>query len=137
MVEKFDDYEGTQYLTEEGTFLFTITEAELKDGKDYPYVEFTCKCDKGTLILIKSLSPKSRWAYNRLIKACKGPDRPVELDYETYHNELIGDEFMGKVEADIYSKLVKKPKDDGTFEEVEEEKVSYKIKNEEYPHTIL
>lgn len=131
MIEKFDDYEGTQFLNEEGIFVFEITAAELKEGKDYPYIEFTCKSDAGTTTLMKSLSPKARWSYNRLIKACKGANRPTELDYETYHTNLIGDKFLGTVEAQSYTKIVKQPKDDGTFEESEQKKISYKIVNEE------
>lgn len=130
MVEKFDDYEGTQFIDREGRFVFEIMSAELKEGKNYPMIVFECKSDAGTSTLYKSLSPNARWSYNRLIKACKGANRPTELDYETYHTELIGDKFVGVVICQTYEKQVKVPLDDGTFEERTEIKESYKIVEE-------
>ena len=133
MIEKFSDYEGQQYLNEEGEFVFEITNAEIKDSKKgEPMVVLEAKSDKGVTTLYHSLNPKARWSYNRLIKACLNLDTPekvgsFECDYETIHNQLIGKKFIGIVEAQTYTKEVKKPLDDGTFEDSVEEKTSYKV----------
>jgi len=133
MIEKFSDYEGQQYLNEEGEFVFEITNAEVKDSKKgEPMVVLEAKSDKGVTTIYHSLNPKARWSYNRLIKACLNLDTPekvgaFECDYETIHNQLIGKKFIGIVEAQTYIKEIKKPLDDGTFEDSTEEKTSYKV----------
>ena len=83
-----------------------------------------------------TLDPKARWSYNNLIKACLHDqlDTPekveaFELDYETIHNELVGKHFIGHVEIESYTKEVKVPLDDGTFDTTEETVDSYKIKS--------
>lgn len=133
MVEKFSDFEGLGYLSEAGEFVFEIMEAELKDSKaGTPMVVLTAKCDKGQTTIYHSLNPKARWSYNRLIKACLNLDTPekintFECDYELIHLKLIGKKFVGVVKEETYTKEVKKPLDDGTFEDAIEEKTSYKI----------
>lgn len=126
MVEKFSDYEGTQYLNQEGTFNFEVTDAELRQSSSgNPMVVFTVKAVEGTSSLFFSLSPKARWKYNSFIKACMTP--PAELDYETFHNELIGCHFLGDVIHDYYTTTKKVPTADGRFVEEEVEKETYKI----------
>ena len=134
MIEKFSDYEGTQYLDREGTFDFEITTYELATAKSgSPMAKFEVKSEAGTTTLYHSLNPKARWSYNNLIKICLGLNTPekvaaFELDYETIGQQLIGKHFKGKVECEAYTKVVKVPQDDGTFLDVEEVKDSYKIK---------
>lgn len=133
MIEKFADYEGTGFISAEGQYVFEVMEAELKDSKSgNPMVQFTVKAPEGQSTLYFSLQPKARWKYNSFIKACLKLDSiskisNFELDYETIHNDLIGRKFIGNVKQDVYTKVTKKPLDDGTFEDVEEEKTSYKI----------
>ena len=132
MVEKFSDYEGTQYLNEEGTFEFEITDAELKESKKgEAMVVFTCKCEAGQTTIYKSLSPKARWSYNNFISAVlnlsKEDKASLELDYMTFHNNLVGKKFIGDVEEEVYEKEVKVPMEDGTFRTHVEDATSYKI----------
>lgn len=133
MVEKFSDFEGTQYIDKEGEFVFEITEAELKDSNaGNPMVVLTCKADEGMSTIYHTLTPKARWSYNNLIKAClhlntKEKINSFECDYETIHNQLIGKKFIGTVECQIYEKAVKVPQDDGTFIDGVEKKESFKI----------
>ena len=127
MVEKFSDYESTMYLSEPGTYIFTVKNAELKDSKNGNLmVEVTCSCDDGELRSWFSLSPKARFKYNNFIAAClkltREQRRCYELDYETIHNELIGKKFIGTVEEDTYEKPIKAMTEDGRFEERIEEK---------------
>ena len=139
MIEKFSDFEGTEYLQEEGEFVFTVMNAELKDSaKGTPMVVLEVKAPQGTSTIYHSLNPKARWSYNKLIKAClhNELDTPekiaaFELDYETIHNKLIGKSFVGFVEAEEYEKEIKTPNDDGTFSTSVETKTSYKIKSYE------
>lgn len=133
MVEKFSDFEGTQYIDKEGEFVFEITEAELKDSAaGNPMVVLSCKADEGMTTLYHTLTPKARWSYNNLIKAClhlntKEKINAFECDYEIIHNTLIGKKFVGVVECQIYEKAVKIPQDDGTFVDGVETKESFKI----------
>lgn len=138
MVEKFSDYEGTQYLNKKGEFIFEVTDYELKDSKNNtPMAVLTVKCDEGQTTIYHSLNPKARWSYNNLIKACLKLDTPekiaaFECDYQTIGNELIGKKFKGVVEEDKYIKQIKIPQDDGTFVDGQEEKTSYKIKEYDF-----
>lgn len=128
MVEKFSDYEGTQFINQEGSFLFEVMGAELKQSKSgNPMVVFDVKAPEGSSTLYFSLSPKARWKYNQFIKACMTP--PEELDYETFHNELIGCHFIGNVVHDYFVTTEKVPTPDGRFVEREVEKDSYKIES--------
>ena len=132
MIEKFSDYEGTQYLAKEGQFVFEITDAELKDSKNgTPMVVLELKSDEGATKVYHSLEPKARWSYNNLIRAALAltPDqaKTFELDYQVVHQQLIGKKILGDVAADKYIKEVKKPNDDGTFTTTNEEKISYKV----------
>lgn len=133
MVEKFSDFESAGFLSKEGTFEFEITDAELKESQaGNPMVVLGCKSDEGMTTLYHSLSPKARWSYNNLIKACLKLDtkekiQAFECDYELIHNELIGKKFMGIVECLTYEKPIKKPLDDGTFIDDVEIKESYKV----------
>lgn len=133
MIEKFSDYEGTQFISEEGEFLFEITDAEVKQSKSgNDMVVLTAKSDAGTTTLYHSLNPKARWSYNNLIKAClhlntKDKIDGFTLDYMTIHNDLIGTCFVGVVECQTYDREVKKPLDDGTFETTTESAESYKV----------
>lgn len=134
MVEKFSDYEGGGFLSQEGTFKFEITAAELTDSKKgNPMWVFDCKSEAGTTKVYHSIDPKARWSLNNLIKACLNLNTPekiaaFELDYETIGQDLVGTCFMGKVASEMYTKTVKVPNDDGTFTEGTEEKESFKIK---------
>lgn len=135
MIEKFSDYEGG-FLQEEGKFKFTIKDYELKEAKNAdnpPVATFNVHCIAGDTTIRHSLSPKARWSYNKLIKACLHLNTPekiaaFECDYETIGQELVGKEFIGEVEAESYDAEVKVPKDDGTFETRVESKIAYKIK---------
>lgn len=134
MIEKFSDYESAGFLSQEGEFVFEITEAELKDSsKGNPMVVLGAKSDAGSTTLYHSLNPKARWSYNNLIKAClnlnsKEKIEAFECDYETIHQKLIGKKFVGVVECETYQKEIKIPLDDGTFETGTETKESYKVK---------
>ena len=132
MVEKFSDYEGTKYLDQEGEFEFEVMSYELKDSsKGTPMAVFEDKSDAGTTTIYHSLNPKARWSYNNLIATClKLTDekkKTFELDYETVGNQLVGKKFIGCVECQSYTKITKVANDDGTFEDKEEVKDSYKI----------
>ena len=137
MIEKFSDYEGTQYLSEAGKFVFEITSYELTESSSGNIMaKFEVKCDKGVTTIYHSLAPKARWSYNSLIKACMHLNTPekiakFELDYETIGNELIGKKFIGDVECETYDKEVSTPNDDGTFKRDIVKKDSYKIKSYE------
>ena len=134
MIEKFSDYEGTQFLDRAGTFDFEITSYELSTSKaGDPMAVFNAKSDAGSTTIYHSLNPKARWSYNNLIKAClnlntKEKIEAFECDYETIHNKLIGTKFLGVVECETYEKEVKIPLDDGTFETGSETKESFKVK---------
>ena len=134
MIEKFSDFESVGFLDKEGEFVFEVKEGELKDSsKGTPMIVLQVESDAGKSTMYFSLEPKARWNYNNLIKACLNLDtkekiQAFECDYQTVHNQLIGTKFIGTVEAESYDKIVKKPMDDGTFEEVTETKTSYKIK---------
>lgn len=132
MIEKFSDYEGQQYLNEEGEFEFEIKNYELKDSKSgSPMAVFEVSSDHGTTTIYHSLSPKARWSYNNLIKACLklSPEdvKGFECDYELIGKDLVGKKFIGEVECQTYEKEVKVPQDDGTFVDSVETKESYKI----------
>ena len=135
MIEKFSDYESVGFLNQEGEFVFEITDAELKDSKNgNPMVVLGAKSDAGTTTLYHSLSPKARWSYNNLIKACLNLDtkekiEAFECDYETIHNKLVGTKFLGEVLCEYYDKEIKIPLDDGTFETGTERKESYKVRS--------
>ncbi len=134
MVEKFSDYESVGFLAKEGKFLFTVKEYELVDGKEAPQAVFTVECSEGKTTIRHSLSTKARWSYNNLIKACLKLDTKekrdaFELDYETIGQQLIGKTFYGVVEREEYTKQIKIPLDDGTFENGEKVRESYKIKS--------
>ena len=95
-------------------------------------VVLTVKAPEGTTTIYKSLVPKARWSYNQLIKACLKLNTPekinaFECDYQTIHNDLIGKQFVGTVEEDVYNKEVKTPLDDGTFQTEIVPTKSYKI----------
>lgn len=132
MIEKFSDYEGTNYIDQEGDFTFEVTNAELTmSNSGNQMVKFTVKAPEGTSLLFFSLSPKARWKYNSFIKACLNMDNAgaarFELDYETFHNELIGKRFIGTVIHDYYTSTKKVLTPDGRFVETEVEKDTYKI----------
>lgn len=135
MKEKFSDYEGALYLAEEGEFNFEITNAELTDSKKGdPMWKFEVKANEGQSTIYHTLNPKARWSFNNLIKAClhlntREKIESFECDYETIGQELVGKHFIGVVEAENYQKEVKKPLDDGTFENTVETRTSYKIKS--------
>lgn len=133
MIEKFSDYEGSGFLSQEGEFEFEVMDYELKDSKSgTPMAVFNVKSDAGQSTIYHSLNAKARWSYNNLIKAClklntKEKIEAFSCDYETIGNELVGKKFLGTVEEQTYQKQVKVPLDDGTFEDGVEEKISYKI----------
>lgn len=132
MVEKFSDYEGTKFLDQEGEFEFEVMSYELKDSsKGTPMAVFEVKSDAGTTTIYHSLNPKARWSYNNLIACCLRLDdkkkKTFELDYETIGQQLVGKTFIGYVECQSYTKITKVANDDGTFEDKEEVRDSYKI----------
>lgn len=133
MIEKFSDYEGAGFLSQEGEFEFEVMDYELKDSKSgTPMAVFNVKSDAGQSTIYHSLNAKARWSYNNLIKAClklntKEKIEAFSCDYETIGNDLVGKKFLGTVEEQTYQKQVKVPLDDGTFEDGVEEKISYKI----------
>lgn len=135
MIEKFSDYEGTQFINQEGSFVFEVTDGELRTSSTgNPMVVIGAKSPVGTTTMYFSLTPKARWKYNNFIKACLKLDTPekiaaFELDYETIHNTLIGKKFVGNVVCETYEKEVKvpSPDGDGTFINTTETKESYKI----------
>lgn len=133
MIEKFSDYEGGGFLNQAGEFVFEITDCQLTNSSSgNPMAVLTAKSSAGQTTLYHSLSPKARWSYNNLIKACLKLDTPekiaaFELDYETIGQKLIGTKFKGKVEVQQYNKTIKTPLDDGTFDERVEVKDSYKV----------
>lgn len=133
MIEKFSDYESAGYLSQEGEFEFEVKDYELKDSKaGNAMAVFTVEAPEGQSTLYHSLSPKARWSYNRLIKACLKLDtkekiEAFELDYETVGRQLVGKKFIGVVTCESYQKEIKKPLDDGTFETGYETRDSYKI----------
>ena len=104
MLEKFSKYEQSQYVNQEGEFVFEITNAELtqsKNGSDM--VKFDVESDAGKASLYIFLNQNARWNYNKFIKACVYPNRaPEMLDYYTYHTQLIGKKFVGVVEMETY-----------------------------------
>lgn len=133
MIEKFSDFEGVGFLNKAGTFVFEVVEAELKPSSSgNTMVVLTVKSDEGQSTIYHSLSPKARWSYNNLIKAClnlntKEKIESFSCDYELIHNDLIGKKFVGVVECQQYQKEIKKPLDDGTFETSYETRDSFKI----------
>lgn len=137
MKEKFADYEGAGYLEKEGEFVFTVDEAELTESKaGDPMWKFTMKSPEGMGMVYHSLAKNARWSLNRLIAACLNltPEQKAtfELDYETVGQDLIGHKFIATVKRDTYIKESKRPTADGRFEDVTEEKVSYKIDSSSY-----
>ena len=133
MVEKFSDYEGATFLSEEGEFEFEITSYELKDSKNgNPMAVFEAKSKAGQTTLYHSLNPKARWSYNKLIKACLHLDtaekiEAFECDYEIVGRDLVGKKFIGVVKCETYEKEVKRALDDGTFVDDVEVRESYKV----------
>lgn len=104
MLEKFSKYEQSQYVNQEGKFVFEITNAELtqsRNGSDM--IKFDVESDAGKASLHIFLNQNARWNYNKFIKACVYPNRaPEMLDYYTYHTQLIGKKFVGTVEMETY-----------------------------------
>lgn len=140
MIEKFSDYEGSAFLSEAGTFEFTVEDAEVTESKSgNTMVKFTFKCDKGTTNAYHVLSPNARWTYNKLIAAAlkltEEQKKTFELDYETVHNQLLGKTFWADVTEDSYEREIKKPMPDGTYETGIEMRVSYKIDTTSYRTT--
>lgn len=133
MIEKFSDYEGAGFLSQEGKFEFEVMDYELKDSKSgTPMAVFNVKSDAGQSTIYHSLNAKARWSYNNLIKAClklntKEKIETFSCNYETIGRDLVGKNFIGTVKEETYQKQVKVPLDDGTFEDGVEEKISYKI----------
>lgn len=134
MIEKFSDYESAGFLQEEGQFRFVVKSAELKESKSGgTMVVLECESpEAGKTTLYHSLNPNARWSYNNLIKACLHLNTPdkiknFELDYETIHQQLIGKDFYGDVEAQTYQKENKVPDADGVFQTTYETKTSYKV----------
>lgn len=132
MIEKFADYEKSQYLDKAGTFTFTITNAELTTTKKGdPMWKFECDSDAGKTTLYHAILPNTKWSFNKLISACLNltdeQKKTFELDYETIGRQLVGKSFDGTVETDRYEKEIKIPNDDGTFTTTTEERTSYKI----------
>lgn len=137
MKEKFADYEGSQFIEQEGEFVFTVDEAELTESKaGDPMWVFTMKSEVGSGKCWHSLTKNARWTLNKLIAACLKltPEQKAtyELDYETIGNELIGKQFVATVKKDTYLKESKRPTPDGRFEDITEEKISYKIDTASY-----
>lgn len=139
MIEKFSDYEGRGFLSKEGTFVFKVEEAELTESsKSHELMwKFTMSCKEGQTTVYHSLSKKARWTFNRLIKAClklntEEKIAAFECDYETIGQGLVGKSFTADVKKEYYTKEIKIPLDDGTFENGTEEKESYKIDTTSY-----
>lgn len=136
MVEKFSEYESKQYLGEEGEFLFTVKNAEIKQSsKGNDMVVFEVEAYEGTSTLYMPLVPNARWKYNNFIKACMKLDTKekidaFECDYFEIHNKLIGKTFRGVVKRDTYERVVKMmDPETGLCTDVPEERVSYKIED--------
>lgn len=134
MVEKFSDYENKQYLNQEGEFIFTVKNAEIKQSKSGgDMVVFDVEAYEGKTTLYMPLSPKARWKYNNFIKACLKLDTrekidAFECDYFEIHNKLIGRNFVGVVKTDTYDKVVKTMNPiTGICEDLTETKTTYKI----------
>ena len=135
MIEKFSDYEGMQFINQEGSFVFEVTDGEIKTSSTGNLMAVIgAKSTAGTTTMYFSLTPKARWKYNNFIKACLKLDTPekiaaFELDYELIHQQLVGKKFVGHVVCETYEKEVKvpSPDGDGTFINTTETKESYKI----------
>lgn len=137
MIEKFSDTLSASFLNKEGVFVFTITSGEIKDAAKGPMAVLEAKSDAGTTTLYHSLSPKAKWSYANLVKACFKLDTSEKIeafaphdggiDYEIIHNQLIGKTFLGVVECKPYEKEIKVPNDDGTFTTDKEVKDGYKV----------
>lgn len=138
MVEKFSNYEGGGFLSKEGTFVFTVDEAELTESKKGDLMwKFTMRCKEGTTNVWHSLVKRAKWSFNNLIKACLKLDTEekienFECDYEQIGRDLVGKQFIATVVKDTYQKETKIPLDDGTFQDGVEEKISYKIDTSTY-----
>ena len=131
MIEKFSDY-NNGFIEKAGKYEFTIQDAEILDSKKGdPMVKLTLKSDEGSTTVYHSLNPKARWSYNNLIrcalKLTPEQQKSFELDYFTIHNDLIGKTVIGNAEEQMYTKEIKVPTDDGTFETSTEDRVSYKV----------
>ena len=141
MIEKFADYEKSQYLDKVGTFTFTITNAELTTTKKGdPMWKFECDSEAGKTTLYHAILPTTKWSFNKLIAACLNltPEqkKTFELDYETIGRQLIGKSFDGKVDEESYETEIKIPNDDGTFSTTTETKKSYKIVSYDVAGTV-
>lgn len=141
MIEKFSDYEGGNFIDQEGEFNFEITSAELMDSKaGNLMVKFDLKAPEGSTTIYHALTPKARWTYNRLIGAALAlsdeQKKTFELDYETIHNQLIGKHVLAVVKAEKYVKEIKIPLEDGTYQTSEEERVGYKVDTTSYKPAI-
>lgn len=137
MKEKFADYEGNGYIDKAGEFVFMVDEAELTDSKAGGLMwKFNMKALEGMTTVYHSLNKNARWSFNKLIKACLNltaeQAAEFELDYETIGQDLIGHKFIATVKEETYIKETKRPTADGRFEDVTEEKVSYKIDTASY-----
>lgn len=131
MVEKFSDYEDG-FIEEAGIFTFEVLDAEIKDSaKGSMMAVFSVKCPVGKTTIYHVIEPKSRWSYNKFIAACLNlsaeEKQTFELDYGTIHLKLVGKKFVGVVEEQSYVKEDKRLLEDGTYDTVEETRVSYKI----------
>lgn len=137
MVEKFSDTLSAGFLSQEGEFVFEITDCELREGPKGVMAVLGVKSDAGTSTLYHSLSSKAKWSYANLVKACYNLDTQDKInsfaphdggiDYELIGNDMIGKKFLGIVECQQYEKEIKIPNDDGTFTNGVETKDSYKI----------
>jgi hypothetical protein len=141
MIEKFSDYEGGNFIDQEGEFNFEITGAELMDSKSGNLmVKFDLKAPEGSTTVYHVLTPKARWTYNRLISAALAltdeQKKSFELDYETIHNQLVGKHVFATVYAESYVKEIKKPMEDGTYQTSEEERIGYKVDTTSYKPVV-
>lgn len=141
MIEKFSDYEGGNFIDQEGEFDFEIINAELTDSKSGNLmVKFDLKAAEGSTTVYHVLTPKARWTYNRLISAALALNdeqkKSFELDYETIHNQLIGKHVLATVNAETYVKEIKTPMEDGTYKTSQEERTGYKVDTTSYKAVI-
>lgn len=136
MKEKFSDFDGGNYLDQEGYFIFEIKSAELKDSaKGNPMWVFDVQSPEGSSTLYHVIDVKSRWSFNNLIAACMQftPEERSEYmcDYQTIGQELVGMKFKGNVVLEPYSTTTKVPDPEkpGLYIDKVVVKDSYKIKS--------
>lgn len=84
----------------EGEYPVVVAEVEVRDGQDYPYLNWKLEVSEGEfkgrfLWMITSLSPKSLWRLKEVCENLGVEDEEFELEVDEDSNMVLSPEFVG------------------------------------------